>query len=90
VTDEATGARPVPQLRDLALEKLTRVFGGRKAPGLYAEVLAEAGLAEIHTPDELCAFSERLSHRGGFEGAVGGMLGVAAVLRGASAVLRVA
>ncbi len=88
--DDASERRPEPLLRDLAREKLTRVLGPAKGQRLYEEVLVEAGLAEIVTPDDLYAFSERLSRRGGFEAAVGGMLGVAAVLRGAVVEPRVA
>ncbi len=72
-------------LRAFALEKLTRVLGADKGTRVYFDVLSEAKLAEVHTPDDLYVFSECLSRRGGFEAAVGGMLGVAAVLRGASA-----
>lgn len=72
-------------LRDLALDKLTRILGAEKGRRVYDDVLGEVGLAEVSTPDDLYAFSERLSLRKGFEAAVGGLLGVAAVLRGASA-----
>lgn len=71
-------------LRAFALEKLTRVLGADKGRRVYADVLSEAKLAEVNTPDDLYVFSECLSRRGGFEAAVGAMLGVAAVLRGAS------
>ena len=62
----------------------TRVLGADKGRRVYADVLSEAKLAEVYTPDDLYVFSECLSRRGGFEAAVGAMLGVAAVLRGAS------
>lgn len=74
-----------PPLSELALDKLTRVLGDEKGRRVYGAVLLEAGLREIRTANDLYLFSERLSRHGGFEAAVGGMLGVAAVLRGASA-----
>jgi hypothetical protein len=85
VTDGPSEGAPGTALRDLALEKLTRVLGAERGRRVYDDVLAESGLAEVGTADELYAFSEFLSRRGGFEAAVGGLLGVAAVLRGASA-----
>ncbi|MDO9020975.1 MAG: hypothetical protein Q8S73_13495 [Deltaproteobacteria bacterium] len=74
-----------PALRAFALEKLTRVLGAEKGRRVFADVLSEAKLPDVSTPDDLYVFSECLSRRGGFEAAVGGLLGVAAVLRGATA-----
>jgi hypothetical protein len=69
---------------EFALEKLTRVIGRDRARRVYAEVLVSACLSDLRTADDLYAFGQQLSMRGGFEAAVGGLLGVAAVLRGAS------
>jgi len=74
-----------PTLEALARTKLSRVLGPEPGARVFAEVLAAARLSRIATPDDLYAFSEALSGRGGFEAAVGAMLGVTAVLRGASA-----
>jgi hypothetical protein len=41
-------------------------------------------LTAIESADELHAFGEQLVKRGGIESAVGALLGVAAVMRGAS------
>lgn len=71
------------ELRQLALDKMTAVLGRQRAEQLYARILAEQGL-ELRTPQDLYAFSQVLSQRGGFEGALGAMLGVAAVIRGAA------
>lgn len=85
MTDAPSDRAADPALRELALEKLTRVLGAARGRRVYDDVLAEAGLTEVRTPDDLYALSECLSRLGGFEAAVGGLLGVAAVLRGASA-----
>ncbi|MDP3220422.1 MAG: hypothetical protein Q8S73_40385 [Deltaproteobacteria bacterium] len=83
---ERSSVRPAaPGLPDLALDKLTRVLGAEKGRRVYGDVLSDAGLTEILTADDLYVFSEHLSRLGGFEAAVGGLLGVDAVLRGASA-----
>jgi hypothetical protein len=71
-------------LEELALGRLSRVLGNATARRVFDDALAEVGLKRIQTPDELYALSGALSRRGGFEGAVGGLLAVAAVLRGAS------
>ncbi len=70
---------------DMALEKLTRVFGPEKGRAIYLAALADAELTDLHSADDLFAFAAVLSRRGGMEGAVGGLLSVASVLRGAGA-----
>ena len=68
---------------ELARAKLTRVLGPERGAKIYAEVLAELALDELRTADDLHAFGERLSSRRGFEAAVGSLLAVDAILRGA-------
>ena len=70
---------------DLAMDKLTRVLGQAPAQRVFAETLGRCGMTAIRSADDLYAFGERLSAEGGFEAAVGAMLTVAAVMRGASA-----
>lgn len=67
----------------LAREKLTRILGDVVGARIYAETLVAMKLNGLHTADELYAFGEKLTARGGFEAAVGRLLGVAAVMRGA-------
>jgi len=67
----------------LAFEKTARVLGPDRARSLLESLLAELRL-DLATPQDLLRLSERMSMLGGFEGAVGAMLGVTAVLRGAS------
>lgn len=67
----------------LAVEKATRVLGPQRARQVLDAVLRELGI-ELRTADDLLLVSRRMSQLGGFEGAVGAMLGVTAVLRGAS------
>jgi hypothetical protein len=79
-----TGAASSP-FAEIALEKLTRVFGVEKGRAIYVAALAAAGLIDLRSADDLFAFAAELSRRGGMEGAVGGLLSVASVLRGAGA-----
>jgi hypothetical protein len=73
-----------PSHAEFALDKLTRVLGRERAQRVYRETMTSAALTDIHTPEDLHAFGQQLSTCGGFEAAVGGMLSVAAVLRGAT------
>lgn len=75
-----------PELEELAMGKLTRVLGHTGGRRVFDETLAEVGLGQITTADELYVFAGALSRRSGFEAAVGGLLSVAAVMRGAGAV----
>jgi hypothetical protein len=70
-------------LGQLALEKLTRVLGPAHGKRAYDETMAALSLTEIATPDDLYRFGDHLYTQGGFHAAVGGLLTVAAVLRGA-------
>jgi len=69
---------------DLALSKLALVFGFEKAERLVREVVADGGQTEILNAQDLLIFSGTLKQRGGFEATVGAMLGLQAVLRGAT------
>ena len=71
------------ELRRFALGKMANVLGPERARQLLDRLLAELGV-ELTTPQELLLLSERMTQLGGFEAAVGAMLGVAAVLRGAA------
>lgn len=77
-------ATATTELARLALGKLTRVLGEDGARRAFDAALEEARLTRIDTADDLYAFAETLTAMGGMEGAVGGLLSVAAVLRGAS------
>lgn len=67
---------------ELALSKLTRVLGSDRARTILKEVWA-ARNSQLQTAQDLYDFSQILAARSGFEGALGAMLGVAAVIRGA-------
>jgi hypothetical protein len=71
------------ELYQLALAKTSKVLGPDHAKQLMDQLLKELGI-DLQTPNDLLRLSEVMSHRPGFEGAVGAMLGVAAVLRGAT------
>jgi hypothetical protein len=70
-------------LEKLARTKLANVLGEARAQRIYGETIASLGMRELRTADDLYAFGELLATRGGFEAAVGGLLSVAAVVRGA-------
>ncbi len=70
------------ELHDLALGKMTRILGHERAHRLMSGILASLGI-ELRDADELLRFSKELSKLGGFEGAVGAMLSVRAVMSGA-------
>lgn len=70
------------EIHQLAFQKMSAVLGRVRAGQLLQSIL-DARRMELRTPQDLFEFSEVLSGMGGFEGAVGAMLGVAAVLRGA-------
>lgn len=71
------------ELHAFALAKMSRVLGPDRARQLLARLLAQLEL-ELRTPADLLRLSEAMTPLGGFEAAVGAMLGVAAVLRGAA------
>lgn len=70
-------------LQRFALAKMANVLGPERAHQMLARLLSELQM-ELRTPQDLLRLSERMTTMGGFEGAVGAMLGVAAVLRGAT------
>lgn len=80
-----TSGPPGEDLGDFARGKLTRVFGEARGARLYDEVLRALGADTVRSADELQAFARLLTDRGGMEAAVGGLLGVAATVRGARA-----
>ena len=69
-------------LRQLAFDKMSAVLGPARSGHLLAQILSEHDL-QLETPDDLHAFAAELTKLGGFEGAVGAMLGVRAVMLGA-------
>ncbi len=66
----------------LAYDKLSAVIGPDKARVIQNQILSELGI-ELKTAQDLHRFSQSLTRLGGFEGAVGAMLGVTAIMRGA-------
>lgn len=67
---------------ELAYTKMSNVLGESRARDLIARICAKQGLT-LATADELMMFARELASMGGFEGAVGAMLGVRAVMSGA-------
>ncbi|MBA3460934.1 MAG: hypothetical protein H0T46_13275 [Deltaproteobacteria bacterium] len=63
---------------------MTRILGAQRANRLMHQILESLDI-QLHGPDELLRFAAELSKLAGFEGAVGAMLSVQAVMNGASA-----
>lgn len=68
---------------EVALQKLTRVFGEQRGRTLLDEALTQAGLKQVNSADDLMKVARALETRGGLERAVGAMLSVQAVMMGA-------
>lgn len=77
---------PVPtaagKFHELALTKMTRILGEKRAQRLISQITRSLGV-ELRDADALLQFAGELSKLGGFEGAVGAMLSVQAVMHGA-------
>jgi len=71
-------------LDELARAKLAKVLGPERGAASLASALESTGLSSIETPEQLYAVSLALTAMGGITGAVGAMLGVAAIMRGAT------
>lgn len=71
------------ELHELALRKAAAVLGPDRASRLIARILCELEI-QLESARDLLVLSEAMTKLGGFEGAVGAMLGVVAVMRGAS------
>ncbi len=74
-------AADVPLAR-FALSKMSNVLGADRARQLYKDIIDDPGRT-VETPEELFVLGEELRRLGGFEAAVGAMLQVNAVMRGA-------
>lgn len=78
---------PMTELHQLAVQKAAAVLGAERARRLIERLMRQLGIG-LDTPSELLLLSEAMSQLGGFEGAVGAMLGVAAIMRGAAPIPR--
>lgn len=67
----------------LARTKLTKVLGPLEADRLMSQALANLHLSALANADDLHRFAGELTGKGGFTAAVGAMLSLTAVLRGA-------
>lgn len=62
---------------------MSRVLGEERARRLASQILQRLAM-DLHTADDLYAFAAELQKLGGFEGAVGAMLSVRALMHGAA------
>jgi hypothetical protein len=67
----------------LALEKLSKVLGESKARETMESALQKTGLPTLRSADDLYHFAQELTAMPGFARAIGGMLSLQAVMRGA-------
>jgi len=67
----------------LALEKLSKVLGDAKARETMESALQKSGLPALRSADDLYRFAQELTAMPGFARAIGGMLSLQAVMRGA-------
>ncbi|MDQ3365296.1 MAG: hypothetical protein M3680_07710 [Myxococcota bacterium] len=72
------------QLTELARSKLIKILGAEQGERVFFATLLTMQRDELTTADDLYEFAELLSAKGGIEAAVGALLGMAAVVRGAS------
>lgn len=70
-------------VHEVARAKLVHVLGERRGQTALRETLEQVQLERIETPEQLYTFARALVGRGSFAGAVGGLLTVHALLRGA-------
>lgn len=64
----------------LAGRRLERVLGPVKGPATLAEVLAELGLPQLRSEEDLARFGEVLARRGGFFAALGASIQTLALM----------
>lgn len=76
-----------PNWNELALAKLTNVLGATIAERVVRETLTAMQLGSLSSAEDLYRFGRLVSARDGFVGAVGGMLTLTAVMRGAQGTL---
>ena len=69
---------------EVALAKLAAVVGRAKAEDVVASALRERDLEALGSPDDLSKLAKLLGTKGGFVAAVGGQLGVHAIIHGAT------
>lgn len=72
---------------DVALAKLSNVVGKEHAEEVHSATLLALGLESLGSVDDLFSFAQRVKKLEGFVGAVGALLGVHAVMHGASSKL---
>ncbi len=71
------------ELQRFALAKMGKVLGPDRAERVLTRILEDLRIDVLRTPQDLLRASERMSALGGMEAAVGALLGLAAVVRGA-------
>ena len=64
-----------------ALAKLVKLLGAEKGPALYEQILSEIGRPSVDSSDDMLAFAQAMSRRGGFIEAMAVVLQTYAILR---------
>lgn len=70
-------------LTEVARAKLVKVLGREQGAQVFDQTLRAMRVETLESPDMLHAFAQHLVRSGGIVGAVGAMLGMMAVMRGA-------
>lgn len=78
------GTEPAEPFESIARAKMARVLGSTRAEQLFQSVLKQVGLSRLRSAEDLLIFAQALAKAPAFEGAVGSMLCVTAVMAGAS------
>jgi hypothetical protein len=71
----------------VAAAKLTRVLGERAGRAALDDALSALGIPALRSADDMRRCAEHLQERGGFAGAVGGLLSVHAAMYECTAVV---
>ena len=70
-------------MTELARGKLTKILGADQGLRVFTATMRSLQLVELESSNDLYAFANALTAAGGITAAVGALLGVAAVIRGA-------
>lgn len=80
----SSGTEPAESFEAIARAKMSRVLGSTRAEQLFRSVLEQTGLSRLQSAEDLLIFAQALAKAPAFEGAVGSMLCVTAVMAGAT------
>jgi len=77
-----------PDVDDEIRQRIVRLLGDQAGPALMAQVMAEAHVPDLATPDSRSSFATALIAKGGVLEALGRSIRVQALLQGANSAER--